>query len=69
MMFHLSYLLLICQTFALPNQVPILTLQEDRMEDGSPPKISIQFPDGHQDNLILSQHEDAEDQECLYLGH
>ena len=69
MMFHLSYLLLICQTFALPNQVPILTLQEDRMEDGSPPKITIQFPNGHQDNLILSQHEDAEDQECLYLGH
>ena len=69
MMFHLLYLLLVCQTFALPNQVPILTLQEDRMEDGSPPKISIQFPDGHQDNLILSQHEDAEDQECLYLGH
>ena len=69
-MFHLFYLLLISQTFALPKQeVPILILEEDRLEDGSPPKITIQFPDGHQDKLILSQHEDAEDQECLYLGH
>ena len=71
-MLPLFYFLLACQTYALPKvelpKVPILTLEKDRLDNGSP-QITIQFPDGHQDKLILSQHEDSEDLDCLYLGH
>ena len=58
------------------NTVPTFTLNAERSWDGSP-SITITFPDGYSDNLVLNKHfsnsEDeltrfAEKDDCNYLG-
>ena len=38
--------------FSFSEEKPIFTLLQERL-DNSPPRVSITFPDGHTDNLIL----------------
>ena len=54
--------------------VPTFGLDEDRSLDGSP-SVSITFPDGYSDTLILSRHyineraKVAYPDDCHYIGH
>ena len=49
-------------------------MNQDRSADGSP-SISIAFPDGYKDNLILfrvddfDKDEERSEDECLFSGH
>ena len=47
--------------------MPTLRLSQDRLIDGVP-QISVTFPDGHSDNLVLSKHSDLDDH-CNFIGH
>ena len=58
---------------AIP-ETPTFLLNQERSFDGTP-SISITFPDGHNDNLILSKYsitgkpEDYREHLCHYVGH
>ena len=67
------------QAFALglveiPSPVPSFALNQDRSLDGSP-SISITFPDGYSDTMILSRYFANEEarlnraEDCHYIGH
>ena len=64
--------LFVGSVFAIPpfdRETPTFTLNQERNFDGSP-SISITFPDGYQDNLVLTnQNQDRNDDNCIYLGH
>ena len=46
------------------DRAPRFTLNQDRLINGVP-SVSVHFPNGHTDKLILDKHEG----ECNYLGH
>ena len=54
-----------------PGNVPTFSLLEDRLDDGQPPQVSITFPDGYTDTLILNHYFSDKDQieNGNYLGH
>ena len=58
--------------FAVPpfDRTPTITLNQDRDSNGNP-SISIAFPDGYTDNMILSKSddEDLEENDCIFMGH
>merc|ERR1712029_642212 len=58
--------------FATPtfDRVPSITLNQNR-DSGDFPSISIAFPDGYNDNMILNKldDEDVEENECIFMGH
>ena len=58
--------------FATPtfDRVPSITLNQNRDSAGVP-SISIAFPDGYNDNMILNKldDEDVEENECIFMGH
>merc|ERR1711953_587781 len=58
--------------FAIPpfDRVPSITLHQNRDSEGFP-SISIAFPDGYNDNMILNKldDEELEENECTYMGH
>ena len=58
--------------FATPtfDRVPSITLNQNR-DSGDFPSISIAFPDGYNDNMILNKldDEELEENECIYMGH
>lgn len=47
--------------------MPTLRLTQDRLIGGVP-QISVTFPDGHSDNLVLNKHSDLDDH-CNFIGH
>mgnify|MGYP007015419963 FL=1 len=50
------------------ENLPTFTFHEEKSLDGSP-SLSINFPNGLTDKLILSKHEDSEESHCHYIGH
>ena len=57
------------------GEVPSFTLNAERSLDGSP-SVTVAFPDGYQDTLILSkfytneeERMDEEEDNCAYIGH
>ena len=50
------------------TKAPIFALEQERSEDGSP-TLSIIFPDGFQDKIFLQKHDEAEENDCHYIGH
>ena len=50
------------------EDLPTFTFHEEKSLDGSP-SLSINFPNGLTDKLILSKHEDSEESHCHYIGH
>ena len=46
---------------------PTFTYNEERSVEGSP-HLSVTFPDGYTDSLILNKHGEGDDY-CHYLGH
>ena len=67
-----TMLMLLGLAFAVPpfDRTPTITLNQDRDSNGNP-SISIAFPDGYTDNMILSKSddEDLEENECIFMGH
>ena len=67
-----TILMLLGLAFAVPpfDRTPTITLNQDRDSNGNP-SISIAFPDGYTDNMILSKSddEDLEENECIFMGH
>ena len=57
--------------FATPtfDRVPSITLNQNRDSAGAP-SISIAFPDGYNDNMILNKldDEDVEENECIFVA-
>ena len=59
------------------GNTPTFSLLEERLDDAppgarpTPPKISITFPDGYTDNLILNHFFPEEDriEGCHFIGH
>ena len=52
--------------FPVGKNLPALRLlSQDRLLDGIP-QISVTFPDGYSDNLLLKKHSDDH---CHYIGH
>ena len=54
-----------------PGNVPTFSLLGDRLDDGQPPQVSITFPDGYTDTLVLNHYFSEKDQieNGNYLGH
>merc|ERR1712029_170559 len=52
------------------DRVPSITLHQNRDSEGFP-SISIAFPDGYNDNMILNKidNEELEANECILMGH
>ena len=48
---------------------PAFTLVGDRLDNGQPPQVSITFPNGHTDNLILDRFHQEKDNIAGYFGH
>ena len=46
---------------------PTFVLEQERSEDGSP-TLSIIFPDGFQDRILLEKYEESEENDCHYIG-
>ena len=73
-----TFLLLLFQSLgALAFQAPHFTLNADRSLDGIP-SVTVTFPDGYTDNLILDRHYSNQDDElmrseeadnCNFIGH
>ena len=65
--------LLLGLAFAIPpfDRVPTITLNQNRDSEGRTPSISIAFPDGYTDNMILNRiaDEELEENECIFMGH
>ena len=47
---------------------PTFTHNQERSIEGSP-HLTVTFPDGYTDNLILSKHSEDDNDLCHYLGH
>ena len=69
--------LLLLTALAVPTlgNVPSFTLNAERSLDGSP-SVTVAFPDGYQDTLILNkfytneeERLEEEDDTCAYIGH
>ena len=64
--------LLLGFAFAIPSldRVPTITLIQNRDGNGNP-TISIAFPDGYTDHMILTKSDDQEldENECIFMGH
>ena len=64
--------LLLGFAFAIPSldRVPTITLIQNRDGNGNP-TISIAFPDGYTDQMILTKSDDQEldENECIFMGH
>ena len=58
--------------FAIPylDRVPTITLIQNR-DANENPSISIVFPDGYTDRMILTKSDDQEldENECIFMGH
>ena len=73
MMILLHIATLVGFTLAIPK-TPNFLLNQERSLDGSP-SVSITFPDGYNDNLVLSKYsitgkkEDYKEHLCHYVGH
>ena len=73
MMILLHIATLVGFTLAIPK-TPNFLLNQERSLDGSP-SVSITFPDGYTDNLVLSKYsitgkkEDYKEHLCHYVGH
>jgi len=52
-----------------PTMVPAFALVGDRLDNGQPPQVSITFPNGHTDNLILDRFHPEKDNIAGYFGH
>ena len=54
-----------------PGNVPTFSLLGDRLDDGQPPQVSITFPDGYTDTIVLNHYFSEKDQieNGNYLGH
>ena len=57
------------------GEVPSFTLNAERSIDGSP-SVTVSFPDGYQDTLILNkfytneeERMEGEEDTCAYIGH
>ena len=72
-MIILSIATLVGFALAVP-ETPTFFLNQERSFDGSP-SVSISFPDGYNDNLILSKYsitgkkDDYREHLCHYVGH
>ena len=52
---------ILCHNHAtFSEEKPTFTLLQERLDNDGSPSISITFPDGHTDNLILSHFYDEE---------
>eukprot|EP00093_Oithona_nana_P011434 11434.XXX_259963_261725_1 [CDS] Oithona nana genome sequencing. len=65
--------LLLGLAVAIPpfDRAPTITLNQNRDAEGGIPSISIAFPDGYADNMILNKvdEEEMEENECIFMGH
>ena len=59
----LAFLVSVCSGTEV---TPKFTLHQERSLDGIP-SLSITFPNGHTDKLVLDKH--SEDGHCHYIGH
>ena len=65
--------LLLGLAVAIPpfDRAPTITLNQNRDAEGGAPSISIAFPDGYSDNMVLNKvnEEEMEENECIFTGH
>jgi len=60
-----ALLMLLARSSCGKNLPALRLLSHDRLLDGTP-QISVTFPDGYSDNLLLKKHSDDH---CHYIGH